>query len=187
MSKETAISWADSTLNFWHGCEKVSDGCKFCYMYRDKIKYGQDPKIVVRARKELWAQLSKWKEGRVIFVCSWSDFNIKKADPWRQEAWDRMRENPQHIYIILTKRPERYLECLPPDWGNGWPNVILGVSVENPKTAKFRIMKLFEVKAQTRMVSAEPLLRPIDLRPYLKVMLANTNTAPVKESGYTIL
>jgi protein gp37 len=31
MSKETKIQWADSTVNFWSGCTKVSDGCKNCY------------------------------------------------------------------------------------------------------------------------------------------------------------
>jgi protein gp37 len=31
MSKETKIEWADSTVNFWSGCTKVSDGCKNCY------------------------------------------------------------------------------------------------------------------------------------------------------------
>lgn len=31
MSKETKIEWADSTLNFWSGCTKVSAGCANCY------------------------------------------------------------------------------------------------------------------------------------------------------------
>lgn len=31
MSKRTNIEWCDSTVNFWSGCAKVSDGCKYCY------------------------------------------------------------------------------------------------------------------------------------------------------------
>lgn len=31
MSERTKISWCDSTVNFWSGCTKVSDGCKNCY------------------------------------------------------------------------------------------------------------------------------------------------------------
>lgn len=31
MSEETKIEWCDSTINFWEGCTKVSDGCKNCY------------------------------------------------------------------------------------------------------------------------------------------------------------
>jgi protein gp37 len=37
MSEKTNIAWTDSTLNFWEGCTKVSDGCKNCYAEaRDK-------------------------------------------------------------------------------------------------------------------------------------------------------
>lgn len=31
MSEQTKIQWADSTVNFWSGCTKVSDGCAHCY------------------------------------------------------------------------------------------------------------------------------------------------------------
>jgi protein gp37 len=37
MSEKTNIAWTDSTINFWSGCTKVSDGCKNCYAEtRDK-------------------------------------------------------------------------------------------------------------------------------------------------------
>lgn len=37
MSEKSKISWCDSTVNFWEGCTKVSDGCKNCYAEaRDK-------------------------------------------------------------------------------------------------------------------------------------------------------
>ena len=37
MSEQTKIQWCDSTVNFWSGCTKVSDGCKNCYAEaRDK-------------------------------------------------------------------------------------------------------------------------------------------------------
>lgn len=31
MGQESKIAWCDSTVNFWSGCAKVSDGCRFCY------------------------------------------------------------------------------------------------------------------------------------------------------------
>lgn len=31
MSEQTKIQWADSTVNFWSGCTKVSPGCAECY------------------------------------------------------------------------------------------------------------------------------------------------------------
>ena len=37
------------------------------------------------------------------------------------------------IFLLLTKRPERIPECLPADWGAGWDNIFLNVTVENQK------------------------------------------------------
>lgn len=171
MGDNTKIEWADATINFWHGCDKVSAGCKFCYMYRDKSRYGQDGKNLQRSKNETFFRALKWKEPRKIFTCSWSDFFIKGADEWRAEAWKVIKDTPQHTWLILTKRPERIAQCLPPDWGKGYPNVWLGVSVENQKTADFRIMKLFENFAKIRFLSVEPILGPIDLSKYLAVQI----------------
>lgn len=169
MADNTKIEWADATVNFWHGCLKVSAGCKFCYMYRDKQRYGQDGSIVQRAKPDTFFRAKKWTEPRKIFTCSWSDFFIKQADEWRQEAWEVIKSTPQHTWLILTKRPERIAQCLPKDWGKGYPNVWLGVSVENQRTADLRIPKLFEIPAAIRFLSVEPMLGPINLKPYLSI------------------
>lgn len=171
MGDNTKIEWADATVNFWHGCKKVSQGCKFCYMYRDKARYSQDGSIVVRAKNDTFFKALKWAEPRRIFTCSWSDFFIKDADPWRAEAWKVIKDTPQHTWLILTKRPERIMQALPPDWGDGYPNVWLGVSIENEKTAYNRIMQLFEVRTKIRFLSVEPLLQKINLQPFLAVTL----------------
>lgn len=173
MADNTHIQWADATVNFWQGCKKVSQGCKFCYMFRDKARYNQDGSKVVRSANATFFKALKWQEPRLIFTCSWSDFFIKEADPWRAEAWDVIKKTPQHTWLILTKRPERIKQCLPPDWGNGYPNVWLGVSVENEKTAYFRILQLFEVRAKIRFLSIEPLISKINVAPFLSVELPN--------------
>ena len=159
--KDSKIQWTDDTVNFWHGCKKVSDGCKFCYMYRDKERYGQDATTILRSGDTTFYQALKWKEGRKIFTCSWSDFFIAEADGWRADAWDVIRKTPQHQWQILTKRPERIKECLPPDWGEGWDNVWIGVSVESQKYIS-RVSQLCQIPAITRFVSAEPLIGEID-------------------------
>lgn len=81
MSKNSKIAWTDATWNPWHGCHKVSPGCKFCYMYRDKVTYGQNGTVVQKGKTTFKYPL-KWKEGRLIFTCSWSDWFISEAD-WR--------------------------------------------------------------------------------------------------------
>jgi len=162
MGEESKIQWTENTWNPWHGCKKVSDGCKFCYMYRDKEKYGQDPTLVVRSKTKFKDPL-KWKEPTVIFTCSWSDWFIDEADEWRDEAWAVIKATPQHTYQILTKRPERIKDHLPADWGTGYPNVWLGVSIENNKAAHPRLYNLLSVPAVVRFISAEPLLGFVDL------------------------
>jgi protein gp37 len=97
----------------------------------------------------------KWKDPKMIFTCSWSDFFIKEADQWRAEAWDVIRSTPHHTYQILTKRPERIVDHLPEDWP--LPNVWLGVSVENP-CFYTRIAVLRDIPAPVRFLSLEPLL-----------------------------
>ena len=149
----TKIQWTDATVNFWTGCKKVSAGCKFCYMYRDKERYGLDPSAVVRTAPKTFNAALKWKEPKLIFTCSWSDFFIQEADEWRADAWDIIRKTPHHTWQILTKRPERIADCLPPDWGDGWDNVWIGVSVEDEKTFDLRIPILTAIKAKVRFVS----------------------------------
>ena len=161
MASESSIEWTEATWNPWHGCIKVSPGCKNCYMYRDKKRYGQNPKAILRSKTTFFDPL-KWIESKIIFTCSWSDFFLEEADDWRHEAWEIIRSTPHHTYQILTKRPERIVKLLPEDWRDGWPHVWLGVSIEKQDYVNRKDL-LLSVPAKTRFISAEPLLGPIDL------------------------
>lgn len=168
MAETTGIEWADATWNPWRGCHKVSQGCKNCYMFRDQVRYGRDPNVVVRSAPATfnaplkWAKSGKVAEGARIFTCSWSDWFIEEADEWRDEAWRIIDATPRFNYLILTKRPERIRACLPADWGP-YPNVWLGVSAERQEEAQERVPYLFRLPAAVRFVSAEPLLGPLNL------------------------
>jgi len=164
MATDSKIQWTDHTVNFWTGCIKVSEGCKYCYMYRDKDRYGKDPKEVVKVKDSTINKvLRDAKSGDKIFTCSWSDFFIEEADQWREWAWDIIRSRPDLNWQILTKRPERIQDCLPEDWGDGWDNVWLGVSVENQKNADARMPILASIPCKVRFISAEPLLDLVQL------------------------
>jgi len=98
-----------------------------------------DPNNIYRA-KTTWRkpyQLQKRAEtaGKTLscFVCGYSDFFLEEADAWRPEAWAVIRNTPNVIYQIQTKRTHRIADCLPADWGDGYPNVWLGASVEQKK------------------------------------------------------
>lgn len=162
MAYKSAIQWTDATHNFWTGCQKVSQGCKGCYMWRMLEAEGKDPSVVVRSSKSYFSRTLEWKEPRKIFTCSMSDFFIADADTWRAEAWDVIKRTPQHKWLILTKRSERIAECLPDDWGSGYRNVALGVTVESQETVE-RMHILADIPAHVRFISAEPLIEPVDL------------------------
>lgn len=161
MGETTAIGWTEKTWNPWHGCIKISPGCKHCYMYRDKARYGQDPTKVVRSKTTFRDPL-KWNDPAMVFTCSWSDFFIKEADEWRNDAWDIVRTTPHLTYQILTKRPERILDHLPSDWDreDRWQHVWLGVSVESEQYVS-RLEYLMQVPCALRFASFEPLLADI--------------------------
>ena len=169
MAKTTGIQWAGATWNPWYGCRKVSAGCVNCYAERWAKRAGRDFSQVTRAADATFYAPLKWKEPGLIFVCSLGDFffdgseigdytgNIRVVNYWRSCAWDVMRQSPQHVYLILTKRPENITRMLPPDWGAGWPNVWLGVTVESDKYC-YRAAHLtgIPVHNDKRFISYEP-------------------------------
>lgn len=171
MGETTIIAWTDRTWNPWRGCAKVSPGCAHCYMFRDQKMRGRDPAVVVRTGT--WKDPVKWEKaaaaaGRTerIFTCSWSDWFHVDADPWRDEAWAVVKACPHLQFQILTKRDDRIADHLPADWGDGYPNVWLGVSIENDKYT-YRADQLRDIPAAVRFISAEPVLGPmpsLDLR-----------------------
>jgi len=173
VSDRSAIEWTDATANFWRGCDKISPGCAHCYMFAGQRRYGRDPSVVTLAAPATFnAPLSrKWRrlaaeiearEGRRmrVFTCSWSDFFHEAADSWRDMAWEVIRRCPEYDWQILTKRPELVADRLPASWGDGWPNVWLGVSIENRRFVH-RADLLRETPAAVRFISAEPLLGPL--------------------------
>lgn len=156
MGKTSAIEWTNATWNPWRGCHKISPGCKNCYMFRMMNRWGNDPNVVVRSKTTYTDPLT-WKEPRKIFTCSLSDFFVSEADQWRDGAWLTIKACKQHTFQILTKRPERIKDHLPLDWGDGYANVWLGVSVESWSYLE-RIDALRKIPAKLRFISFEPLI-----------------------------
>lgn len=117
--------------------------------------YGRDPEVVSRSKTKFRDPL-KWKEPRFVFTCSWSDWFIQEADPWRAEANAIIAATP-HTYQVLTKRIERAERRLPIV---ALPNMWLGVSIEN-KATLHRADVLRDLPAALRFLSLEPLLEDL--------------------------
>jgi protein gp37 len=91
-----------------------------------------------------------------FFVCSYGDiFHELIPDTFLKELFAAMVASP-HIYILLTKRPERAAE-----WPGPWPDHIwLGTTCGHEIT-KWRLEFLRRSAAKVRFVSMEPLLTPM--------------------------
>lgn len=172
MTENSKIGWTDHTMNFWQGCHKVSPECKHCYIDGSMRRAGREP-FAGPIRTKDWSKPAKWnrqakENGKRlrVFTCSMSDFFHEGADQWRAEAWDVIRASDRLDWLMLTKRPERIAETLPPDWGDGFPNVWLGVTCgANSSLPRLDLLK--SIPAKIRFVSAEPLLEAIDFSPHL--------------------
>lgn len=168
MGENSGIQWTSHTYNPWQGCQKVSPGCDHCYMYRDMARFGRDPEVVVRSKPPTFNRPLRWdREAReagrndMVFLASWTDFFVKEADQWREEAWDIVRRCPNLTFQILTKRHGRIADHLPSDWGDGYPNVWLGVSAEDRRWWDLRVPVLRDIPARVRFVSYEPAIGPL--------------------------
>jgi len=172
MSKTTNIQRTDATWNIARGCTKVDEDCKFCYMYRDSMDNTRYNPLEVVRTKTVFDLPLKLKEPSKIFTCSLTDFFHEAIDSYRNEAWDIIRKCPQHIFQILTKRPERIAEYLPEDWNENFHHVWIGTSIGSEKGMKrmYRLMDAFnefknggkDLRKPITFISFEPLHEHID-------------------------
>ena len=163
--------------NPWHGCHKVSEGCAHCYMYFLDSKRGLDTSHVFRTENFAMPILRrrnghfKLPSGMTLYVGLSTDFFVEEADQWRDEAWSIIRQRPDIFFRLLTKRPQRFTDCLPDDWGDGYDNVMLNVTTENQTRADERLPILIETPAKHRGFMVAPYIGPVDAEEYLRAGL----------------
>jgi protein gp37 len=180
MAENTRIEWADHTFNPWVGCTKVSPACDHCYAEGWAKRTGQ-PHLWQGDRRRTsaanWQQPLKWNRQAERDGCRFRVFCASLADVfdnqvparWRHDLWHRIDQTPHLDWLLLTKRPQNVAKMLPDTatgvkpWGDGWPNVWLGTTVENQAEADRRIPHLLAVPAAVHFLSCEPLLGPVDL------------------------
>lgn len=172
--EDTKIEWAKHSHNFWHGCLKVSPGCKNCYAETLSARWGRqiwgpNHAIWVPSEKYL-AQPYKWDKAaqkagvkQKVFSNSMSDFfeQHPKLGELRKAAYEVIENTPNLIWLLLTKRADNIGDMIPASWHEAFPqNVWLGVSVESPAQL-WRLDYLAALPAPVKFVSFEPLLEPI--------------------------
>jgi protein gp37 len=209
--QETVISWTKHTNNpvrfintetgkieGWH-CQKVSDGCKFCYAETMNMRIGSKlpftpsstKKLICTFDDKMAAKLYTIKEpNSKVFMFDMTDiFGTFVPDYVRAAAWCMMLSLPQHIFQVLTKRPEsailwherfaparasdefkalvekvtdkRVKSALQADYPTVWPSHLwMGTSVEDSRVVH-RIDALRKTPAAVRFLSCEPLIGPL--------------------------
>ncbi len=159
--------------NPWRGCIKCSEGCKNCYIYRRDYKYKRDTSKIVKTR-DFYKPLEKYKNGnykmraKINYLCFSSDFLIEEADEWRDECWKIIKERSDINFLFLTKRIERFMQCIPNDWEDGYNNVIVACTIENQSNADKRLAIFQKLPIKHKYITAQPLLEKINIEKYLK-------------------
>jgi protein gp37 len=199
----TAIEWTQApgykgeTWNPVTGCDRVSPGCAHCYaldlaarlkgMGQKRYQRDGDPKTSgpgfgLTLHPDKLDEPRRWRKPRMVFVNSMSDlFHEEIPDKFIATVFATMALSPQHIFQVLTKRPERMAGLVPripelietissryqpaarvEESTYGWPlpNVWLGVSIESRRFVH-RADLLRQTPAAVRFISAEPLLGPL--------------------------
>ncbi|MBA1141715.1 phage Gp37/Gp68 family protein [Mesorhizobium neociceri] len=129
MADGTKIEWTDATWNPITGCQVKSPGCKFCYAMKlagTRLKHHPSRKGLtvdskngpvwtgeVRLNEAWLTQPLHWTKPRMIFVCAHADlFYEAVPDEWIDRVFAVMTQAPQHVFQLLTKRPDRMLDYL---------------------------------------------------------------------------
>jgi len=161
---KTKIEWTESTWNPVTGCTKISSGCKYCYaeiMARRLQSMGQEKYtngFNLTLHPETLNEPYTWKKPRVIFVNSMSDLFHKDVPvQFIKDVFRVMKENPHHVFQVLTKRADLLLYYDREGYLEWTHNIWMGVTVED-NTATRRIDLLRQTGARIKFLSCEPLL-----------------------------
>lgn len=164
-----------------------------CYAERQMIRLGGYRRGIIKRTKngprftgevellpERLEQPLRWRKPRRVFVESMGDLFYEGVP---EEYIDRVfgviaecyRRGKKHVFIILSKREDRMPSYMrtpgraervgAPCWP--LPNVVLMVSAEDQEQAVARVPALLQAPAVCRGVSYEPMLGPVDVRPWL--------------------
>jgi len=197
----TKIEWAHvpgyrgETWNPVTGCSEISPGCKNCYAERMAKRLSRIPgsgypaenPFGVRVHENRWRTPIKKKTPTAFFVCSMGDlFHPDVPRDAMMRVFNTAVKCPQHLFLLLTKRPDNALKLLhnwglmpdpvldSPPCGEWLPdNIWFGVTVENQEQADKRIPPLFAIPAAKRFISCEPMLSFVDIQYVLSTGLIN--------------
>jgi len=179
MAENSKIAWTDNTFNPWVGCLRVSPGCDNCYAAAIDKRFGgtrwDGDDLPERTSAANWKLPLRWNRKAEklgirtkVFCASMADvFDNRVPEKWRTDLFELIKATPNLDWIILTKRIGNVKKMLPADWGRGYQNVWLLVTVVNQKEADRNIHKLLDTPAKIRGLSIEPQLEEVNLNKFI--------------------
>ncbi|NIO76311.1 MAG: DUF5131 family protein [Armatimonadetes bacterium] len=188
----TRVDWADVTENWCSGCSgptgipAAPNPCPYCFARRMAARLRGMPKGAVKYRngfqptfhpdeiEKFRKKASRWRKRRRVFVNSMSDINDPVfTDDQIQQQIQVATDHPQHTFMFLSKRPERYARF-------EWPhNAWLGATACDSETMA-RASHLDAAPAAVRFLSCEPLLEEVTIWPNARLswIIIGAQTGP---------
>ncbi len=160
MGETTNISWCKHTFNPWIGCTRLSPACDGCYAAHlmdtrlGRVVWGEPGKgqgTRSRTANSNWCKLIKWSkdaeatgERPFVFGGSLCDpFDNQVPTEWRRDYFDLIRQSPQLVMLLLTKRPQNIRKMV--QEAGGLPsNVAFGTTVEDNERLHSNVRHLLD-------------------------------------------
>lgn len=160
---DKGIYWSHG-CNVVEGCTPISEGCDNCWAAAMAHQYKRDfSKITVHLDR--LERVAKGKKSKVISI--WNDWCHEQLSTDQHNGiLQIIDDNPQHVFLGLTKRPAFILPHIDPVGVPRLPyppNFWVGITAENQELYDHREPRLTECGSPNLFLSMEPLLEPVDL------------------------
>lgn len=193
MAQNSKIEWTTHTLNLWHGCTKVHEGCDNCYAEALAKRWGNDVWGNDKPRKEIssaFRELEKMQasakannEQHRVFVGSMMDIfekpmplvdakgnkvvdfggGQKDTGMRRDTFFNSIGEYPNLMFLLLTKRPSNINKYIPESWKETPPVNVMFGTSPVNQETANKLIVQLAKVKGKRFVSIEPQLDDVDL------------------------
>ncbi len=151
------------------GCEQLTEGCDSCPSFKNAVEHygieghifekGYDPYIL----EEQFSLPYSLKKQKIFHVALGSDiFHESITGDQLKLIFTVMNENPNHIFIVTSKRAERMYTATKRFKLTWSDNIVAAVSVESWEY-KWRMDYLRQIECKHKSLSLVPLLGPMGI------------------------